>query len=149
MIDKYGSIFDTTAPFIAHGVNTHGVMGSGIAKQIKENFYPEFLEYQKLCNSYDTEKLVGTAQVCWTVADNFHSTLINLFTQDKPGPNAQYFWVLTSLMSAASQVGGTVAIPEIGSGIGGLQWAKVSKIVEAVEIAYPYVDFEVWHNAEA
>ena len=49
MIIKYydGNVVDSTAPIIAHQVNFEGIMGAGVAKNIREK-YPDIMkDYQE------------------------------------------------------------------------------------------------------
>lgn len=40
-----GNIFDSDAKIICHQVNTYGVMGAGIAAEVKERFPEVYTEY--------------------------------------------------------------------------------------------------------
>lgn len=40
-----GSLLDTDAKIIVHGCNCQGVMGSGVAKQLKKNYVTKDLRY--------------------------------------------------------------------------------------------------------
>lgn len=54
MIIKYydGNVVDSTAPIIAHQVNFEGIMGAGVAKNIREK-YPDIMkDYQEFCKDY-------------------------------------------------------------------------------------------------
>ena len=42
----YGDLMQATEDIIVHQVNCKGVMGSGVAKQIKANFPEVFNEYR-------------------------------------------------------------------------------------------------------
>lgn len=143
MIERTGDLFDTTMPYLAHGANAVGVMGAGVAKRVKEEYPEKFAAYKDLCSRHKPHELVGKVQWCGPGANKPY--LVNLFTQDWPGARAEYRWVAGSLLSLATTIKGGVAIPEIGCGIGGLEWPKVEAIVKAVESAYPNVEFEVWH----
>ena len=60
------SVFNTDAIIIAHQVNCMGVMGSGVAKQVKEKYPSAFHDYQALCqaNCNNRRSLLGIAQIC-------------------------------------------------------------------------------------
>ena len=49
MID--GNIFDCTENIIVHQTNCQGVMGSGIAKQVKERYPEVFNAYYHYCKT--------------------------------------------------------------------------------------------------
>lgn len=155
MIEKTGNLFDSDAPYLAHGVNTEGVMGAGIAKTFRGNFPRNYEVYRRQCIQgqlspggvlvFPEKDMGGNIRL-----------IVNLASQQRPGPDAQYHWLLESLMSFAKQAmeanryrlyGGRVAIPEIGCGIGGLEWPKVYRTLRVIEYAYTGIEFEVWHYA--
>ncbi len=150
MIEKYGDLFDTTATYLAQGVNVKGVMGAGIAKQFKSYFPNMFDEYKRSCDNGELEpggfQAVPLSRII----------VVNLASQEKPGADARYHWLFESLMRFAQiaskphlleAYGGTIAIPEIGCGIGGLEWHRVKYMLECIEKMYPGIEFEVWHYA--
>lgn len=153
MIERKGNIFDSEAGYIGHGVNTHGVMGAGIAKQFRSIFGEEYyMEYREDCFS---GVLVPGDYTSWRAQLNKQPVIVlNLASQSAPGSNAKYPWLFSSLYGAAlfacgpnrmKTYGDTIAIPEIGCGIGGLEWPKAKKVIEAVEYLVPAIEFEVWH----
>ena len=147
-----GDLFDPAHDFdaLAQGVNTYGVMGAGIAVPFRKKFPDMFTDYARLCQD-NGSYLAGLVHI-WnpepdvTVgadSDNiptktldFGTTIYNLFTQIKPGPDADYKRLRTSLilmrqdaeLSAHSRVG----LPWIGCGIGGLERHNVSHIMSTV-----------------
>ena len=78
-----GNLFDTTAPVIAHQVNCKGVMGSGVARQIKKKYPDVFYQYQSLCHANYPKMLLGLAQPCHTKTDS--KIIVNLFGQETYG----------------------------------------------------------------
>lgn len=156
MIERQGDLFDTDATYIGHGANCVGVMGAGIAKTLKQ-FYPH--NY----NAYYNHCKFGKAHPggFLVVPERRHDSydrifVVNFFTQDKPGPDARYEAVFTSLLNFAriatedskrAKYGNRIAIPEIGCGIGGLEWKAVKKLIKTVETIVPEMEFEVWHYA--
>lgn len=72
--------------------------------------------------------------------------MFNMATQDRPGPRARIEWVKDSakLVAEFAQVHNIdrVAIPRIGCGIGGLEWADVRLALSAAETGM--FQFEVW-----
>ncbi len=61
IINKKGNLFDSKATILCHQVNGMGVMGSGVAKQVKDRYPRVFEMYKKACDS-DLFKL-GSCQV--------------------------------------------------------------------------------------
>ena len=74
--------------------------------------------------------------------------VLNMASQDDPGPNARLDWLSESLDAAfafAVEEGiNGFAIPRIGAGIGGLQWDDVLAEINTVALRYPSVTLEVW-----
>lgn len=56
-IIRDGDVFDATEPVIVHQVNCMGVMGSGIAKAIKERYPDHYKYYKKVCSIVDNHKI--------------------------------------------------------------------------------------------
>jgi O-acetyl-ADP-ribose deacetylase (regulator of RNase III) len=114
----------------AHGCNTQGRMGAGIAKQFKQAFPEMYVQYQAQCQA----GLANTGGLFLYVS---HSPfyVFNLYTQELPGANAHYEYVRRAVdaMSAAGNrlAIRTIGLPEIGCGIGGLEWPEVEKILQA------------------
>ena len=134
-------MFDSNAQAFAHGVNTQGVMGAGVAAQIRERYPSIYRTYQEHCEGGYI--LPGDAFV---MVDTFRNHAIyNLATQDLPGPHARLEWVetaLTNMVDKALDYGDVfIAMPKIGCGIGGLDWDSVEPLVAK---AATYLDIEVW-----
>lgn len=141
-------IFEDPTGIIAHGCNTQGVMGSGIAKIVKDRFPLAYTEYYKLCKSYtDTSLLLGDCQLV-VITDDL--IIANCFTQQyygkAGGPYADLSAIKESLTRAAEfnkMVDNEfqLKMPKIGAGLGGLDWNDVAQVVEEVEES---VDIEIY-----
>lgn len=62
VVYKECDIFDSGADVICHQVNCQGVMGSGLAKQVRERYPSVYKEYKSWCNIYKPEELLGKSQ---------------------------------------------------------------------------------------
>lgn len=141
MIVRKGNILSVTEGAILHQVNCQGVMGSGIAKQIRQK-YP--VVYDKYMNLYNDAvdvwggiegplSLLGMAQVV-TVSDRLQ--IVNIFGQLKYGKDGQIytsygalqdaFKSLNKLLDASVQL----HFPLLGCGLGGGDWSVVSAILK-------------------
>lgn len=142
-IEKSGNLFNTDAPALAHGVNTHGKMGAGIAKMFRMKFPSMYRDYETRCKA-GLEP--GTLHV-WQDSQT-GLWIYNLATQDRPGKFARYDWIERSVHLAilhASENGiNRIAMPRIGSGIGGLEWDRVKTSLEQLALGNPTVDLEIW-----
>ena len=137
-----GDLFDSRADIIGHGVNTHGVMGAGIAVAFK-NRYPDMYErYKAICE----QNLLVPGEVYFYVPES-GPVVANIASQDKPGPNARYGWAMNAIGKVIDYAEhynlNTIAIPRIGCGIGGLDW-KSMRYELASRFHDRSVDIEVW-----
>lgn len=121
--------------FIAHGCNAQGIMGSGIARSIKDKWPTVFEVYRK------TERELGKNIVVQTP----EAIVINCITQETYGrdKNTVYcsYEAIESCMKridlliytsglAPYEYPVKVGMPLIGSGLANGDWATISKIIE-------------------
>lgn len=142
-IHENGNIFTTTAQAIGHGVNLQGLMGAGIAKTVKE-LYPEvYPPYAEVCKSGELK--LGEVQLVET-----HSGMIiaHMATQKIIGRHAKLAAVESSLTLAIESLleegKTTLAVPQIGAGIGGLKWPEVRESSENIANKYEGFLLEIW-----
>jgi len=115
---------------IVHGCNCRGIMGAGIAKQIAQA-YPEV---QRADHLLCTQHGVVAGSILPVPVQ--HGILVNLYTQNLPGANAQISFIEHSLDALASWLIWTnpkkfvIGIPQVGCGIGGLKWEDVKPVFE-------------------
>lgn len=129
---KTGNIFTSSAKVIGHGCNTLGSMGAGIAKTVQDKYPSIYQEYHKYCTEMDN--IIGT---CLLLQDEETGIYIaNMFSQIKPGRDAKYTYLYHSLRDTLRQMNelqlNTLALPQIGAGIGGLDWESVQLVIEKV-----------------
>lgn len=151
-----GDIFLTKAPIICHQVNCLGVMGAGLALQVKTKYPSVFKVYEGCCHSFqDTpEKLMG--QAVFVDAEEMPGRFIaNLFAQKgiRQGPSdTEVYTDYNALRSAMKQVEEiakaynvtSVAVPYMmGCGLAGGSWDEVKKILKEIFETSP-VDLEIW-----
>lgn len=129
-----GDIFESGADVILHQVNCKGVMGSGVAKQVKEKYPDVYLEYLRWCrNPTMKEKLLGQVQIL-DIGDS--KLIVNMFAQDGFGWDERCYTNYDALKSYLKQVNThfasrTVAIPyKMSCDRGGGDWSIVSKMIE-------------------
>ena len=132
-----GDILQSNEEIIIHQVNCKGVMGGGIALQIK-NKYPEVYEdYHNLCLSNNSNPnkrssdLLGNIKVCKC---NDGRTIINLFAQDGYGRTkcqTDYEALDKCLTKVGEEfIGKTIAIPyKMSCGLAGGDWEIVKGII--------------------
>lgn len=144
VIHKSGDIFTTTAESFGHGVNVEGVMSSGISATIKARYPEMFALYAGHCKKQGLE--VG-GMLLYGPAPLDGKYVMNIACHAAPGTVAKYEWIhqgLSTALGACDHFGiKSIALPRIGTGIGGLEWEKVLHIIEHLAPHYK-VDVEVW-----
>jgi O-acetyl-ADP-ribose deacetylase (regulator of RNase III) len=119
---------------IVHQVNCQGVMGAGIAKQIREQFPNTYETYRKHCyNEAWKESLLGTC--LYTKEDRFD--ICNAFGQNfyfRNSVQTQYDKLEMCLKDVAKKYKGkTVGLPWlIGCGLAGGDWTIVEAMIRRV-----------------
>jgi O-acetyl-ADP-ribose deacetylase (regulator of RNase III) len=111
----------------AHGCNCAGAMGAGIAIEFKRRWPRMFEEYALRC----ADKRFGMGDVfVWSEGEH---TIYNLGTQAHWRKKAQIPALARSLakmLELAAHAGiGRVGLPRIGAGLGGLDWARVKRVI--------------------
>lgn len=149
LIGKNGDIFETDAQVIGHGVNIRGLMGAGIAKQIAKKFPDVKKRYQKACHDgwFDSHG-VQFLEPLDASKNNAKFYIANIFTQVNPGRHAQYELIDKNVREALQRMSKadlkSLALPRIGSGIGGLDEDKVEQILQKLSAEFNHIQMELW-----
>lgn len=133
-----GDIFSTHLNAIAHGVNCQGVMGAGIALEVKRRYPEAYNGYVRYLNRYDPIQYtaVGTMHPYPVPGTNLH--ILNCFTQvdtaKRRGDVAiSYQSIFTSFLDAGlyCKENGIkeLAIPQVGAGLGGGNWKIIYQLI--------------------
>ncbi len=142
---------------IAHGCNCQGVMGSGVARFLRNKYPDIFPRYNKICVeaklANDEDRLLGDVDFA-IVAPNL--IIANCFTQHLYGYGGKFarpeaiFTSLAIVYSAAALLGvDNIYIPKIGAGRGGLDWTtEVEPIIEKLSNLDPNINTYVCTWAE-
>lgn len=138
-------IFTLDCDVIGHQVNCQGVMGAGLAKEIKIMFPKVFTEYRKMCSIENKSDNLGK---CLIVERNNAKTfepkyIANIFAQDRYGKDKCYtsydsfkkalidlkIWCKNNIDKDKIIIG----LPyKIGCGLAGGDWNIVEPIIENV-----------------
>jgi len=135
---RYNSdITKVTSGIIVHGCNAQGVMGSGVAKQLRAKYPEIFLDYLDLLNTFKESKdsPMGKTMVSLVSKDLY---IANAVTQEFYGRDGKQYvdyealsTCLTSVADLAQQWKMPVHIPYlIGAGLGGGDEKIILEIVE-------------------
>ena len=150
MIKYYtGDILESDVNIICQQVNHQGVMGSGLAKQIKDKYPDVMTNYLNLCK-IDFEKLRRNGIISWCAVDS-NKYIASIFGQDHYGTDRNHtdYYALSSGLETVRQYaetrGFSVGIPHgIGCGLGGGDWSIVSAIIRDVFKYSPNLDVRVY-----
>ena len=117
---------------IAHGANCLSTMGAGIALQLAENF-PEVPKVDKESALPPFYKLGD-----YSVAQTEYGTILNFYTQLKPGSNFEYSALKSCLKKLSIEAFKSdsyieLAVPQIGAGIGAGDWAIIKQLLDMQE----------------
>ena len=129
-----GDILQAPAEAIVNTVNCVGVMGRGIALQFKNAYPDNFKAYEKACKAGEVQP--GRMLVYPLPTGRNPKYIINFPTKRHWRGNSRMEDIdagLAALRGTIEQHGiASIAIPPLGCGLGGLNWAEVRPRIEAV-----------------
>ncbi len=129
---KTGNILAEDADALVNTVNCVGVMGRGIALQFKKAFPENFKAYEKVCRRGELEP--GNMFVFETRQLTNPRYIINFPTKRHWRGKSRIADIdmgLKALLQEIKRLGLTsIAIPPLGSGLGGLHWQDVRERIE-------------------
>lgn len=160
IIYKNGNLLDAQTDVIAHQVNCQGVMGSGVAKQIKEKWPKVFEEYKCICKptkmvvsaSPVLSRMLGMCQLVDRTGNNSGEFVANLFAQHDYGRDykryTNYEAIYVSLNSLKEQMDRefltSVAFPyKMSSDRGGADWDIILAMIKSV-FKDTDITIEIW-----
>lgn len=123
---------------IVHGVNCQGVMGSGVAMQLR-TIYPDiYYDYLKLFNKHkhNRKELLGQITITKITEELY---IVNAFTQLYYGRDKNIIYVdYDAVKSCFEKVNELyletalpVKFPKIGAGLGNGDWNKIQEIINS------------------
>lgn len=131
-------IFTTHLNAIAHGVNCQGVMGAGIALEVKRRYPEAYSGYVRYLNRYDPIQYtaVGTMHPYPVPGTNLH--ILNCFTQVDTAKQRGEVAISYQAIFTSFSVAGLyckengikeLAIPQVGAGLGGGNWKVIYQLI--------------------
>jgi O-acetyl-ADP-ribose deacetylase (regulator of RNase III) len=148
---RKGDILSVEKGIIVHGCNARGVMGSGLAKQVKEK-WPECFEVYK--NHLLFEAHAGHSCLGQVVPKMINENLIiaNAITQEDYGREPGKVYVnyaavgrcFTNIARVANDLQLPVHYPMIGAGLAGGSWELIEQQIDRAFEPYPEVDRFLW-----
>jgi O-acetyl-ADP-ribose deacetylase (regulator of RNase III) len=130
---RTGDILQTDAEALVNTVNCVGVMGRGIALQFKENYPENFKVYEAACDRGELQP--GRMLVFETHQITNPKYIINFPTKRHWRGKSRMEDIEAGLQALADEIRKrrirSIAIPPLGSGLGGLDWGEVRPRIEA------------------
>lgn len=133
-----GDLLNSNCDYICHQVNCQGVMGAGIAKQIRERWPEVYEQYMKFYSYCDVpENQLGEIDIV-KLTDS-HRYVINMYSQCSYGYDNQRYtsydafaYALESIRQSTSY-NDSIGFPKnIGCGLGGGNWKVISTLIEEI-----------------
>lgn len=127
-----GNLLEARAEALVNTVNTVGVMGKGIALMFKERFAENFRLYAAACQAKD----VRTGKMFVTEVHELDGPrwIVNFPTKQHWRGDSKIEWITEGLQDLRrfliENKVKSIAVPPLGSGNGGLDWAKVRQQIE-------------------
>ena len=138
-----GNLLDSACDYICHQVNCQGVMGSGVARQIRERWPEVYEDYYHHCEGWfspeDTRHSVfGTIDIV-KLRDGSGRHVVNMYAQSNYGYDGKRYTSYDAFASTLCYItekvprGNEIAFPKnIGCGLGGGNWKVISALIEEI-----------------
>ena len=129
-----GDIFNAKTEAIVNPVNCVGVMGKGLALAFKDRFPDNYIVYRKLCKAHRL-KVGQIFTYCLAKPEGELHYIVNFPTKDHWRDPSKLSYIESGLVSLVTAIKETpihsIAIPPLGCGLGGLDWAIVKPMIES------------------
>ena len=128
-----GDIFSADVEALVNPVNCVGIMGKGLALQFKKKFPDYYKHYASACKEHRI--ILGNAYFYINLYPDFRTSLIVSFPTKYHWQDKSRLWDITQGLEMLSikirdfKVK-SIAIPALGCGLGGLDWADVLVIIQ-------------------
>lgn len=137
-----GNLLEAEAEALVNTVNCVGFMGKGIALQFKQAFPENFEAYQRACRAEEVQP--GRMFVFETGMMMNPRYIINFPTKRHWKGNSRLEDIESGLEALVEEVRRlgirSIAVPPLGCGLGGLDWATVRPLIERAFAALPEVE---------
>ena len=136
-----GNLLEAPAEALVNAVNTVGVMGRGIALQFKKAYPQMFRAYEEAC--WAGHVWVGKVHAHDLGAGASPRWILNFPTKEHWKDPSRLSYIergLPDLTSKVRELGiGSLAVPALGCGLGGLPWNAVRSLIESAFRELPEV----------
>lgn len=146
IVHKTGDIFAADVEAIVNTVNCVGVMGRGIALQFKKAFPENYKSYAAACKRNEVRP--GRMFVSEIGQSTSPRYVINFPTKRHWRDKSRMEDIDAGLVALAGEIRSlnirSIAIPALGSGLGGLNWPDVRSRIEAALDEFNDLDIVVF-----
>jgi len=136
---QHGDLLTSDAEAVVNTVNCVGVMGKGLALQVKQTYPAVFRSYAAACRRGAVQP--GRVLTVPTGSDGNPRYIINFPTKRHWRDHSELADIESGLVALVAEVERfglrSVAVPALGCGSGGLEWVVVRPLVEAAFAALP------------
>jgi O-acetyl-ADP-ribose deacetylase (regulator of RNase III) len=144
-----GNLLTADVDALVNPVNTEGVMGKGLALQFKKAFPENFASYERACRA--GEVITGQMHIVRRLASP--RFIINFPTKRHWRQPSKLEYVREGLRDLVAQIKRlsihSVAVPPLGCGNGGLEWAPVRNLIVESFSSAPEVRVVLFEPADA
>ena len=131
-----GNLLDADVEVLVNAVNTVGIMGKGIALMFKQQFPKNMKEYVAACKAGQVQ--TGYMFATQTDAIIGAKWIVNFPTKKHWRNPSQMIWIEEGLQDLRRFIIEnnikSIAIPALGTGLGGLSWQDVNAcIIESLQ----------------
>lgn len=150
---KKGNLLTSNCEYICHQVNCQGVMGSGIAKQIRETYPYVYTQYLALKDKMSLKLMLGYIQIVPITATDYSKHVINMFAQEYYGYDKKQYTSYAAFYNCLVKIkrwvpkGATIGFPyRIGSDRGGANWDVIESMIKSLLEEDYTVEIYVWEG---
>jgi O-acetyl-ADP-ribose deacetylase (regulator of RNase III) len=148
---KSGDLLAEDAEALVNSVNCVGIMGRGVALQFKRAYPRNFKAYQAACRRGEVQP--GKMFVFETGSLTNPRYIINFPTKRHWRGRSRMSDIEAGLAALAKEIANrrikSIALPPLGSGLGGLDWRQVRPLIEAELSSLPEVQIAVFEPERA
>jgi O-acetyl-ADP-ribose deacetylase (regulator of RNase III) len=145
-----GDILEAQSEALVNTVNCVGVMGRGIALQFKRAYPANFRAYAAACKRGDVQP--GRMFVCDTGRLTNPRYIVNFPTKVHWRGKSRMDYIEAGLEALVSEIRTrgfrSIAIPPLGTGLGGLDWGEVKPLIDRALSQVPDVEVDVYEPVD-
>jgi O-acetyl-ADP-ribose deacetylase (regulator of RNase III) len=142
----HGNLLHADVEALVNTVNCVGIMGKGIALQFKNTYPDMFTDYRHACDTGQVRP--GVMHVWETGQFGNPQWVINFPTKRHYRDMSRLDDIRIGLVGLVADVKAhgitSIAIPPLGCGLGGLQWAQVEPLIVTAFTPLPHVDVHLY-----